>query len=160
MICYPASFIKLKKKNKFLSMQWSVFTNLNSGGDLLRVWYGPLPAICCKLILIFKSTFGLMISFNLTAIVTFKFMFICVWKSMRQINDDLITRIVIRCSFAVSLFLSTMKGLTISKTYLVSTTDFYWNISMIKFKKYSFLGQTVLIRNYEGVIILLFLRPD
>ena len=35
-------------------------------------------------------------------------------------DDALVTRIVIRCSFVVSLFLSTMKGLTVSKRHLVS----------------------------------------
>ena len=84
---------------------------LNGVGDMIRTWYGPLSITSCKLIMIIRGTGALMTCFIFTAIVTFKFMFICVWKSMRQMNDNLLALVM----FNISLFLSLFFCLTIPR---------------------------------------------
>ena len=61
----------------------------------LRVWYGPLPEMLCMVHVKMTQMMytGL---FCLVAYITIaKFTFICVWKSMRVMNDDLLVRIII-----------------------------------------------------------------
>ena len=61
----------------------------------LRVWYGPLPETLCMVhVKMTQMMFtGL---FCLVAYITIaKFTFICIWKSMRVMNDDLLVRIII-----------------------------------------------------------------
>ena len=61
----------------------------------LRVWYGPLPEMLCMVHVKMTQMMytGL---FCLVAYITIaKFTFICIWKSMRVMNDDLLVRIII-----------------------------------------------------------------
>ena len=60
---------------------------------VLRVCYGPLPIFLCNIIGFLKGcaiVFG-----NITMVMnTFtRFMFVCIWKRMRQMDDNLIVRI-------------------------------------------------------------------
>ena len=76
----------------------------------LRVWFGPLPLAICQIqgyftfILVFN--FCLLIVFTITLL---KFMFICVWKRMREMNDDLIARIIVIWAIFISIWFSTLK---------------------------------------------------
>ena len=61
----------------------------------LRVWYGPLPELVCiaqakmtQAVL----TFGVV---GFVLIIITKFVFICVWRSMRSIDDNLLKRIAL-----------------------------------------------------------------
>ena len=71
----------------------------------LRVWYGPLPETLCMVHVKMTQMMytGL---FCLVAYITIaKFTFICIWKSMRVMNDDLLLRIIItQISFICILF--------------------------------------------------------
>ena len=71
----------------------------------LRVWYGPLPEMLCMVHVKMTQMMytGL---FCLVAYITIaKFTFICIWKSMRVMNDDLLVRIIItQISFICILF--------------------------------------------------------
>ena len=61
----------------------------------LRVWYGPLPEMLC---MVYVKMTQMMYTglFCLVAYITIaKFIFICIWKSMRVMNDDLLVRIII-----------------------------------------------------------------
>ena len=71
----------------------------------LRVWYGPLPEMLC-MVHVKMTQMMYTVLFCLVAYVTIaKFTFICIWKSMRVMNDDLLARIIIsQISFICILF--------------------------------------------------------
>ena len=75
----------------------------------IRIWFGPLPVSIC---FIHYQLNKLLMWFGLLTILSIsltKFMLICVWKSMRGMNDNLLARI----SFNISLFLSLFFQLTV-----------------------------------------------
>ena len=55
-----------------------------------------------KMIMWFGMTIIVMVTIT-------KFMFICVWKSMRQMNDDLIVRIAVTQALFLSFFIGLLK---------------------------------------------------
>ena len=64
-----------------------------SGLRVLRVCYGPLPISLCS-IAGFLNACALLFAALTVAMSTFtKFMFVCIWKRMRQMDDNLIVRI-------------------------------------------------------------------
>ena len=63
------------------------------GLGVLRVCYGPLPVFLCNIIGFFKAS-AIMFGAIIIATYTFtRFMFVCIWKRMRQMDDNLIARI-------------------------------------------------------------------
>lgn len=87
-------------------MIWAV------GIDLIRVIFGPLPFAVCIFNVIMKNTFLMMVIFILLAILSFKYMLLIVWKTMKPMNDSLITALITINSFAVSLILSATKAIS------------------------------------------------
>ena len=71
----------------------------------LRVWFGPLPSWICYLhvqftqILIFEFVLFMVFYITLT-----RFLFICIWRRMREMNDDLIVAILVNCSMFLSMW--------------------------------------------------------
>ena len=65
-----------------------------SGFDLFRVWYGPLSPEFCQLCLLLKGTVTYAMPIIIAGIVILKFLYICVWQGFRQMNDDLVVRII------------------------------------------------------------------
>ena len=86
------------------SFQFATYSFVASGLDLLRVWYGPLPAGFCQFSLLVKGTLGNTGPFIVAGIVIIKFLYICVWKRFKTIEDDLI-RLFIVTSACFSGFL-------------------------------------------------------
>ena len=103
----PSSTTKYSSK-----FQVAFFAIFIVGVDYLRVMLGPLPSWFCKVHLILKGSIFIILPLILTAITVLKFMFICVWKKMRVINDDLIAHAVIFCVAMLSfgLYLSKFLG--------------------------------------------------
>ena len=63
------------------------------GVSVLRVCCGPLPIFLCN-IAAFLSGFAILFVAITVAMYTFtRFMFVCIWKRMRQMDDNLIVRI-------------------------------------------------------------------
>ena len=61
----------------------------------MRVWVGPMPEVIC---LIHGKMTAMMYTFLFCTVVSItfaRFVFICVWRSMRTMNDDLLVRIII-----------------------------------------------------------------
>ena len=117
----------------------------------LRVFFGPLPVFLCqsqvgltKMVL----WFGVVIIVMVTMI---KFMFICVWKSMRTMNDDLMVRIAVRQALLSSIVI----GSLVKFRAQVSSSS----ILMLKVKtKVSFSScQQNFIKTFqiEGMIVLI-----
>ena len=112
----------MQKYIYFFSIQFVIFVILNGGATLVRAWYGPLPAEFCFLVQILQMNIAFITVFIFTSIVGFRFMFICVWKRMRQMDDRIVTKIILRCLQMISMFLSSIKTYFFtSKKHLVST---------------------------------------
>ena len=72
----------------------------------IRVWLGPLPTAVCQTHSLFTKmtlTFCVLV---VVMITWTRFMFICVWKGMRELNDDLIVKIAFNCSVFLSIWMS------------------------------------------------------
>ena len=75
-----------------------------SGVRVFRVCYGPLPVFICN-ISGFLNACALLFAALTVAMSTFtRFMFVCVWKQMRQMDDNLIVRIATIQAIVMSLF--------------------------------------------------------
>ena len=73
------------------------------GLSVLRVCYGPLPILFCNIYL-FLNGFSILFAAVTVGMYTFaRFMFVCVWKRMRQMDDNLIVRIATIQAIVMSL---------------------------------------------------------
>ena len=74
------------------------------GVSVLRVCCGPLPIFFCN-IAVFLNGYAILFVAITVAMYTFaRFMFVCVWKRMRQMDDNLIVRIATIQAIFISLF--------------------------------------------------------
>ena len=74
------------------------------GITVLRVSYGPLNTFLCDIVG-FLNIFALMYIAMTMATHTFtRFMLVCIWKRMRQMDDNLIVRIATIQAIVMSLF--------------------------------------------------------
>ena len=74
------------------------------GLRVLRVSYGPLPIFLCN-IAGFLNGFAILFAVITIVMYTFtRFMFVCIWKRMRQMDDNLIVRIATIQTTFMSLF--------------------------------------------------------
>ena len=79
------------------------------GLSVLRVCYGPLPIFICN-IAGFLNGWALLFAAITVAMYTFtRFMLVCVWKGMRQMDDNLIVRIATIEAIALSLLFTVYK---------------------------------------------------
>ena len=73
------------------------------GLSVLRVCFGPLPIFLCNIV-VFLNGFSILFVAITVAMYTFaRFMFVCVWKRMRQMDDNLIVRIATIQAIVLSL---------------------------------------------------------
>ena len=74
------------------------------GLSVLRVCFGPLPIFLCNIV-VFLNGFSILFGAITVAMYTFsKFMFVCVWKWMRQMDHNLIVRLATIQAIVISLF--------------------------------------------------------
>ena len=64
-----------------------------SGLRVLRVCYGSLPIFLCNITGFLNASALLFAVLTVTMSTLTKFMFVCIWKRMRQMDDNLIVRI-------------------------------------------------------------------
>ena len=84
------------------------------GLTVLRVSYGPLPIFFCN-IAIFLNKCAILFSVIIVAMYTFaRFMFVCIWKRMRQMDDNLIVRIAMIQAIVMSLLFTAVSLLQIN----------------------------------------------
>ena len=63
------------------------------GLRVLRVSYGPLPIYLCNIAGFLNGCAILFATITVVMYTFTRFMFVCVWKGMRQMDDNLIVRI-------------------------------------------------------------------
>ena len=94
------------------------------GLTVLRVSYGPLNTFLCD-IAGFFNLFALMYIAMIMAMYTFtRFMLVCIWKRMRQMDDNLIVRIATIQAISMSL-LFTATWLHLQGQHRI-TVSFLW----------------------------------
>ena len=72
----------------------------------IRVWIGPLPSPVCQahsLLTKMSLTFAIFVVVTITML---RFFYIVVWRSIREVNDNLLARIVFLESCLLSFFYS------------------------------------------------------
>ena len=89
------------------------------GLSVLSVCYGPLPIFLCN-IAGFLNGFVILFAVITIVMYTFtRFMFVCIWKRMRQMDDNLIVRI------------ATIQAIVLSLLF-TSATLFQINLGIVK----------------------------
>ena len=92
------------------------------GLTVLRVCYGSLPVFICNIAGFLKAC-AIMFGAIIVAMYTFtKFMFVCIWKRMRQMDDNLIVRIATIQAVVMCLLIQSATWLQLQRipTILVS----------------------------------------
>ena len=84
------------------------------GLRVLRVCYGPLPIFLCN-IAGFLNGFAILFAVITVVMYTFtRFMFVCIWNRMRQMDDILIVRIATIQAIVLSLLFTAATWLQIN----------------------------------------------
>mgnify|MGYP001161618651 FL=1 len=73
------------------------------GLRVLRVSYGPLPIFLCNIAGFLNGCAILFAAITVTMYTFTRFMFVCLWKRMRQMDDNLIVRIATIQAILLSL---------------------------------------------------------
>ena len=102
---FASDFFSIRNLNRgyfSITSQGALYGIIVCGINFCRVCFGPLP------LQIWISSVVVWYSFlTLFFISLAKFMYICVWKHMRDMNDDLIVTILVRISISFSVWVST-----------------------------------------------------
>ena len=80
-------------QNMYMYFQIILYAIVVNGLNVLRVCFGSLPIFFCNTAGFLK---GCVITFGGIAITMYtltRFMFVCIWRRMRQMDDNLIVRI-------------------------------------------------------------------
>ena len=95
-----------------------------SGLRVLRVCYGPFPIFLCN-ITGFLNAFALLFSVLTVVMITFtRFMFVCIWKRMRQMDDNLLVRIATIQAIVMSLLFQAASWLQLQHQLTIPVSFF------------------------------------
>ena len=72
-----------------------------------RIWFGPLTSEICYFQVWATNVMVWYCVLTIFFMSFFKFLYICVWKHMRDMNDDLLVTFIIRLSIFVSVWVPT-----------------------------------------------------
>ena len=101
------------------------------GLRVLRVSYGPLPIYICN-IAGFLNGCAILFAIITVLMYTFtRFMFVCVWKRMRQMDDNLIVRIATIQAIVMSLFFQGATWLQLQRQLTIPVSFFGFSIFYI-----------------------------
>ena len=95
------------KESFFLIQQGALYGIVVCGITSIRIWLGPLPLEVCHFQTWVKKFVSWYVLFSLLYISLAKFMYICVWKHMRDMNDDLIVAFLVRIAVFISVWVPT-----------------------------------------------------
>ena len=73
------------------------------GLAVLRACYGHLPIFLCNIFSFFKGSSILFAAITVAMYTFTRFMFVCIWKRMRQMDDNLIVRVATIQAIGMSL---------------------------------------------------------
>ena len=102
--CYCCIKFLDNKESFFIIQQGALYGIVVCGITSIRIWFGPLPLEVCHFQTWVKKFVAWYVIFSLFFISLAKFMYICVWKHMRDMNDDLIVKFIIRLAIFISIW--------------------------------------------------------
>ena len=76
-----------------MNFQGAFYAIVIYGLTVIRVCYGPLPILLCNIAGFLKGCCNLFAAITVVTNTFIRFMFVCIWKRMRQMDDNLIVRI-------------------------------------------------------------------
>ncbi len=79
------------------------------GVSVLRVWFGPLPKWICSLTVFSNNVIWMSGTMIFVAIVVLKFIFVCIWKNLKPMNDNLVSSIVVTNALLLSVVFAFVK---------------------------------------------------
>jgi hypothetical protein len=136
---------------KYRYFQGIFYVIVVHGLSVLSVCYGILPTFLCNIAGFLN---GFAILFNVITIVMYtftRFMFVCIWKRMRQMDDNLIVRIATIQAIVLSLLFTAATWLQINlgivKSIGVQVRFLISSVSLHLLDNKSFNGLKMLI-NY------------
>ena len=95
------------------------------GLAVLRVCYGPLPIFLCNITVYLSGVSILFVAITIAMYTFTRFMFVCVWKRMRQMDDNLIVRIATIQATVLSLFFPAASWLKLHRQGLGHQVSFF-----------------------------------
>ena len=91
-----------------MASQGAFYTIIVLGIQNIRVWYGPLPFEMCYIQVWFTNFSFWCFNLILFLIYLTKFTFICIWKRMKTMDDNMIVRIVMIWVFHLSIWVNSV----------------------------------------------------
>ena len=144
----------------------ATYQSITGGVDLLRAWIGPLPKPICFVNLTLKGGLANGFLFLMLGIFVMKYLYICRWKTLRQLEDDFIANFTLLTAsligFGFQIFKFIGPGIP-SNHYVSSTLKRMWtilctymrlfagNMHWFVFPKWSQRTQTVSNRGTPGI---------
>ena len=105
---YSYMKIRIPQRETFLYISQGAFYGIVVCGiKSSRIWFGPLPVKICQFQHWASHVMIWYCILSLFFISMAKFMYICVWKHMRGMKDDLIVTILVRTAVFISVWVST-----------------------------------------------------
>ena len=93
-----------------------------SGADFIRLWVGPLPSKTCDIICFARNWFLMVCSATLSIQIIMRYHFVCKWKRIRVMKDNLIARLVIICTFGGTIWLNFAKSYVFEEEQVIKVT--------------------------------------
>ena len=96
-IIYKKNRVKESKLNVYFYflIKGAFYGTVICGMRNLRVWYGPLPELVCIAQAKMTQAVLTFAVVGLVMVIITKFVFICVWRSIRSMDDNLLKRIAL-----------------------------------------------------------------
>ena len=130
-----------QKIEKYMYFQGIFYVIVIYGLSVLRVCYGPLHIFLCNMV-VFLVGYAILFLAITVAMYTFtRFMFVCVWKRMRQMDDNFIVRIATIQALAMSLLFMAVPWFQINGQR--SNIQVSFSLFLYKSAYYSFLDITI-----------------
>ena len=102
----------------------ATYQSITGGVDLLRAWIGPLPKPICFVNLTLKGGLANGFLFLMLGIFVMKYLYICRWKTLRQLEDDFIANFTLLTATLIGFGFQMFKfiGPGIPSNHYVSTS--------------------------------------
>ena len=98
------------------------------GVRVLRVSYGPLPIYLCNIAGFLNGCAILFATITFVMYTFARFMFVCVWKGMRQVDDNLVVRIATIEAIIMSLFFQGATWLQLQRQLTIPVSFFGFSV--------------------------------
>ena len=114
-----------------------------SGADFIRLWVGPLPSKTCDIICFARNWFLMVCSATLSIQIIMRYHFVCKWKRIRVMKDNLIVRLVIICTFGGTIWLSFTKSYVFEEEQVLKVNCIHHIVWALKTPMYYHFLHTV-----------------